>query len=183
MEDKRIVDLYWARSEDAIAQTQIKYGKLLYRLSFSLLSSHEDAEECVNDTYIAAWGAMPDERPDYLCAFLCKIDRRISMNKYKSKHAQKRGGAELIIEELTDCIPANDDFLREDNDREIAEAINEFLSSLKEEKRVVFVKRYFYSESISDIAKEVQISEEKVKSMLHRMRIALQVRLNKEGLL
>ena len=184
MEDKNIVDLYWARSENAIRQTDIKYGKLLFRLSFSLLSSREDAEECVNDTYVAAWGAMPDERPDRLCAFLCRIDRRISINKYKSMHRQKRGGADLIIEELKDCIPSSGGDICEDlENKRLSDIINGFLEGLDEEKRVVFVKRYFYSNSIYEISEQMKISEGKIKSMLHRMRLSLLSLLEKEGLL
>lgn len=184
MEDKNIVDLYWERSENAIKQTDIKYGKLLFKLSFQLLSSREDAEECVNDTYVAAWEAMPEERPDRLCAFLCKIDRRISINKYRYMHRQKRGGADLIVEELTDCIPSGSDEITDkaENDR-LSDTINGFLGDLSEEKRVVFVKRYFYSEPISEISSQMKISEGKIKTMLYRMRLSLLSLLEKEGLL
>ena len=183
MEDKKIVDLYWDRSEYAIAETQVKYGKLLYRLSFSLLSSKEDAEECVNDTYIAAWNSMPDERPELLRAYLCKIDRRISINKYNSIHRQKRGGAGLIIEELTDCIPSRNDVSDSYENKRLGEAINRFLEELDVKKRVVFVKRYFYSKSIYEISEQMKISEGKVKSMLFRMREKLYSVLEGEDLL
>ena len=183
MEDKKIVDLYWDRSESAISETQTKYGKLLYRLSFSLLSSREDAEECVNDTYIAAWNAMPDERPEFLCAFLCKIDRRVSINKYNSLHRQRRGGAGLIIEELTDCIPSKNDVSDSYENKRLGEIINRFLEGLDTEKRVVFVKRYFYSKSIYEISQQMNISEGKIKSMLFRMREQLYTILEREDLL
>ena len=182
MEDKRIVDLYWDRSESAISETQTKYGRLLYSLSFSLLSSREDAEECVNDTYIAAWNSMPDERPEYLGAFLCKIDRRISINKYNSLHRQKRGGASLIIEELSDCIPSEDPYDAYENER-LKTTLNRFLGELPAEKRVAFVKRYFYSKPIRDISYEMKISEGKLKTMLFRIREQLYSLLEKEGLL
>ena len=183
MEDKKIVDLYWARSETAISETQTKYGKLLYGISFSLLSSREDAEECVNDTYIAAWNSMPDERPEYLCAFLCKIDRRISINKYNSLHRKKRGGADMIIEELTECIPSGDDVQGSYENKRLTEAINRFLEGLDTEKRVVFVKRYFYSSSLDEISRQMNISQAKVKSMLFRMREQLYKILEREELL
>ena len=183
MEDRKIVDLYWDRSETAISETQTKYGKLLYGISFSLLSSREDAEECVNDTYIAAWNAMPDERPEHLCAFLCKIDRRISINKYNSLHRQKRGGAEMIIEELTECIPSGNDVLDSYESRRLAETINRFLEGLDTEKRVAFVKRYFYSKSLGEISQQMKISEAKLKSMLFRTREQLYKILEGEGLL
>ena len=107
MEDYQIVDLYWARQESAIAETDKKYGRMLNSISFSLLSSAEDAEECVNDTYVAAWQSMPQERPTYLGAFLSKIIRRISVSRYRTSHAQKRGGASVLIEELSEAIPSS----------------------------------------------------------------------------
>ena len=183
MEDHKIVDLYWDRSENAIVETQSKYGKLLYRLSFSLLSSHEDAEECVNDTYVAAWNSMPSDRPELLRPYLCKIDRRISVNKYNSLHREKRGGASLIIEELNDCIPSDSDTLSNYENKRIGETINSFLATLDTEKRVVFVKRYFYSSSIEEIARQMRMSEGKVKSILFRLRKRLYLILEEEDLL
>ncbi len=118
MEDHQIVDLYWERSERAIKETDIKYGRMLKSTSYSLLSSNEDADECVNDTYLAAWNRMPEERPIYLGAFLSRIIRNISVSRYRAKHREKRGGADSVTVELLECIPdkssVENDF---DNDR------------------------------------------------------------------
>ena len=183
MDDRMIVDLYWDRSENAISETQIKYGKLLYSISLSLLSSKEDAEECVNDTYLAAWNSMPDERPEHLCAFLCKIDRRISINRYNHLHRQKRGGPDMIIEELTECIPSDNDVQGGYDSKRLAEALDRFLGELDTEKRVAFVKRYFYSKSLDEISHQMHISKAKLKSMLFRMRDQLYHILESEELL
>ena len=161
MEDYQIVDLYWERSERAIKETDIKYGRILKSTSLSLLSSNEDADECVNDTYLAAWNRMPDERPIYLGAFLSRIIRNISVSRYRARHREKRGGADAVTVEL----------------------LNNFIISQSEEKRAIFIRRYFWSEDISEIAGNIGISESKVKTTLFRMRVALRDMLEREGLL
>lgn len=181
MEDYEIVDLYWARSEDAINATKRKYEVMLMGISKSLVPTYQDAEECVNDTYLAAWNSMPEERPIYLGAFLSKIVRRLSISKLRSSNAKKRGGADTIIEELTDCIPSSFNVESEYQNKLLAEAINKFLESLNEEKRYVFVRRYFFSNSVSVIASHLKISEGKVKTVLFRTRIALKKFLEEEG--
>lgn len=181
MEDRQIVDLYWARNESAIEHTKTKYGNMLTGVSFSLLQSREDAEECVNDTYLAAWGSMPTERPTFLGAFLAKIVRRLSISRYRHAKAQKRGGAEALILELTDCVPATCEPFDDLENRDLADALNRFLRSLDEEKRFIFVRRYFYSDPIDAIAKRCRISEGKVKTVLFRTRNALREFLEKEG--
>lgn len=183
MEDYQIVDLYWSRSEEAIGQTQIKYGKMLEHISYSLLNSHEDSEECVNDTYVAAWNSMPEERPVYLGAFLSKIVRRISINRYRSAHRQKRGGAGMILEELSECIPSDYSTEKELESGRISELLNKFLYSLDEEKRYIFIRRYYYSDAVADIADRMNISEGKVKTVLFRTRRLLREILEKEELL
>ncbi len=183
MEDYLIVDLYWARNENAISQTQIKYGRSLTHTSFELLNSKEDAEECVNDTYLAAWNRMPQERPMYLGAFLTRIVRNISITRFRSSHREKRGGSPELIDELTECIPDSNDLDRELENKRLAETIRTFVTSLDTEKRAVFVRRYFWSQEVSQIAKETRISEAKVKTMLFRLRHALREHLSKEGLM
>ncbi len=183
MEDNQIVDLYWERSERAIKETDIKYGRMLKSTSLSLLSSNEDAEECVNDTYLAAWNRMPEERPIYLGVFLSRIIRNISVSRYRAKHREKRGGAYAVTAELLECIPDKSSIENDfDNDR-LKDALNNFIISQSEEKRAMFIRRYFWSENISDIAAAIGISESKVKTTLFRMRIALRELLEKEGLL
>ena len=182
MEDSRIVDLYWARDEAAISESDRKYGRMLSSLSYSLLSSHEDAEECVNDTYIGAWNAMPTARPEYLGAFLSKITRRISIDRFREKHSEKRGGIDNLADELTECIPDTSGDGELDS-KEIRRVINSFLSECDEEKRAMFVLRYFYSKPIEEIALKIGSGESRIKTTLHRMRAALKQRLEEEGLM
>ena len=177
MEDYKIVDLYWERKEKAIAETEKKYGKMLHSLSYSLLSSHEDAEECVNDTYLGAWNAMPSARPMYLGPFLSKIARRLSIDRWRRDHREKRGGVLEMVEELTDCIPDSSTPAEEFERGRLRGEINEFLRTLTEEKRAIFVRRYFYAQPVTLIAKEIGVSEAKVKVVLHRLREQLKIRL------
>ncbi len=184
MEDYQIVDLYWARQESAISESDRKYGRMLRSLSFSCLSSREDAEECVNDTYLDAWNAMPTERPTYLGAFLSKITRRISIDRFRHDHREKRGGLQNLTEELTDCIPDSSPTpFAEMEESRLREVINAFLSELTEEKRVLFVQRYFFGTPLSRIASVMGKSEAWAKVTLHRVRIQLKERLEKEDLL
>ena len=177
MEDYKIVDLYWERKERAIAETEKKYGKMLHSLSYSLLSSHEDAEECVNDTYLGAWNAMPSARPMYLGPFLSKIARRLSIDRWRRDHREKRGGILEMVEELTECIPDGSTPAEEFERGRLRGEINEFLRTLTEEKRAIFVRRYFYAQSVTQIAQEIGVSEAKVKVVLHRLREQLKIRL------
>lgn len=184
MEDFEIVDLYWAREERAISESDEKYGRMLRSLSYSCLSSREDAEECVNDTYLDAWNAMPTERPTYLGAFLSKITRRKSIDRYRHEHRAKRGGVENLTEELTDCIPDGGSTPFEELERgRLREAINSFLESLSDEKRVIFVQRYFYATPISRIAQVTGLGESNIKVTLHRVRESLRRYLEEEDLL
>ena len=183
MDDGKIVDLYWARDEKAITESQRKYGRMLSSLSYSLLSSHEDAEECVNDTYLDAWNAMPEARPEFLGAFLSKITRRISIDRFRAKHRERRGGMNEILSELDECIPSEDGVEREYESRLLRDEINDFLYSQPKEKRVMFVLRYFYSKSVSEIARQISVGESKVKTTLFRMRKELQERLEEKELL
>ncbi len=181
MEDYQIVDLYWARSESAIEQTEQKYGRMLTSISNGLVATKQDAEECVNDTYLVAWNSMPDQRPIYLGAFLSKIVRRISITRFRSISAEKRGGANSLIYELTDCVPSESDLQSEYDNKMLAEALNRFLLSLDEEKRYIFVRRYYYSDSIGDISRSIGAGEGKIKTALFRARKALREFLEKEG--
>lgn len=183
MDDGKIVDLYWARDEKAITESQRKYGRMLSSLSYSLLSSYEDAEECVNDTYLDAWNAMPEARPEFLGAFLSKITRRISVDRFRAKHREKRGGMNEILSELDECIPSEDRVERQYENMLLRDEINDFLYSQPKEKRVMFVLRYFYSKSVSEIARQISVGESKVKTTLFRMRKELQERLEEKELL
>lgn len=177
MEDYRIVDLYWERKEKAIEETEKKYGKMLHSLSYSLLSSHEDAEECVNDTYLGAWNTMPSARPMYLGPFLSKITRRLSIDRWRHEHREKRGGVVGMVEELTECIPDESTPAAEYERGLLRNELNAFLRTLTEEKRAIFVRRYFYAQPVSVIATGMGVSEAKVKVILHRLREQLKLRL------
>ena len=185
MEDLEIVELYWNRNEDAIKETSKKYGNYCYSISYNILNNNEDAQECVNDTYLGAWNAIPPHHPNILSTFLGKITRRLSLNKWREKNAQKRGGGEVVLsfDELEECIGTNDYAKEELDAQELANTINTFLKTLKEDERKVFVCRYFYFESIDDIAVRFMFTQSKVKMMLKRTRDKLKDYLVKEGVL
>lgn len=155
MEDTQIVSLYWARNEDALAETAAKYGRYCFQIAYNILSSREDADESVNDTYLSAWERIPPHEPAVLSAFLGKITRRISLNRWRSKSRKKRGGGEVILalEELRECIPSSEDVERRMEQRELSRAITRFLSGLSETERNVFVCRYWYLADIKKSAK------------------------------
>ena len=184
MEDSKIVELYWQRSEDAVYETHKKYGSYCFSIAHNILPSREDAEESVNDTYMAAWRAIPPHRPCVLSAFLGKLTRRIAIDRWRSSSAEKRGGGtvSLALDELAECIPGNADPAAEVEAQELAEYIGSFLDTLSVSERTVFLKRYFHLEKVQQIAQECDMSLGKVKSMLHRTRGKLRVYLEKEVL-
>lgn len=183
MDDGQIVDLYWARSETAISETANKYSKYCHTIAYNILHSNEDAEECVNDTYMRAWGAMPTQRPNRLSAFLGKITRNLSLNRYEKYSAEKRGMGQLplALDELHDCIPAANSVEQAIDDTLLVEIFNSFLASLPTEKRKVFMRRYWYLSPIKEIALDYSISESKTKMTLLRLRNELKYILEKEG--
>lgn len=183
MEDHRIIDLYWQRSETAITETASKYGAYCRAIAHSILQSREDAEESVNDTWLAAWNSMPPHRPNILSAFLGKITRRLSIDRFRALSADKRGGGELplALDELRDCVPAGSDPAQSAELQELTAAVNRFLDGLPATERHVFLCRYWYLHTIPAIAARFQFSESKVKSMLHRTRGKLRTYLAKEG--
>ena len=183
MEDKDIIRLYLQRSEEAISETALKYSGLLSRIAFGILRSREDAEECVNDTYAAAWNNIPPSEPKRLSAFLGRITRNLSLNRYSQLTAQKRGGGckDIALEELEECIPAAGDLQRQVEDAELAELINGFLDRLNRESRIIFMRRYWYFCTVSEIAEDMHIGESKVKMSLSRTRKKLKIFLEKQG--
>ena len=185
MDDARIVELYWERNEKAITETANKYGSYLNSISYNILVNSEDAQECVNDTYHDAWNSMPPHRPSILSTFLGKITRRISIDRWRTLNRIKRGGGEvtLALEELEQCIAGGQSPEREIEKRELAEAINRFLDLLPAEQRRVFLARYWYMDSIQQIADHFRFSQSKVMSMLFRTRNKLRRQLEKEGYL
>lgn len=184
MDDKQIVELYWARTEKAISETATKYGKYCYYIAFNILHSNEDSEECVNDTYMKAWGIMPPQRPNKLATFLGKITRNLSLDRYKLYSAEKRGSGQvpLAIEELHDCLPASDDMEQVTDDMVLIEIFNRFLSAMPTETRKIFMRRYWYLSSIKEIAGDYDFSESKIKMTLLRSRNELKQILEKEGI-
>ena len=186
MDDIDIIELYWARAEGAIRETAAKYGKYCHSIAWNILHSPQDAEECVNDTYLKAWGSMPPQRPPGLAAFLGKITRNLCLNKYERATAQKRGGgqAPLALDELQECIPAANrtEQAMEDAIEEAAlvELLNRFLTGLSPEARLVFLRRYWYLSPIQQIAVDYGFSQSKVKMLLLRSRQQLRQALERE---
>ncbi len=185
MEDKKIVDLYWLRSESAISETKIKYGRYCYTVAHNILCNNEDSEECVNDTYLRAWNSMPEHRPSVLKTFLGKITRNLALNRYKTLSTDKRNGGQLplVLDELQECIPGEDNTARLVDDLALTEIFNRFLASLPMEQRKIFMCRYWYLNSIKEIASKYNIGESKVKMSLLRSRKELKNLLETEGIL
>ena len=185
MEDQEIIDLYWNRSEIAISETASKYGGYCYSIAFNILKNNEDCEESVSDTYIAAWNAIPPRRPSILSTFLGKITRRIAIDRWRSRNRVKRGGGEidLALEELEDCIADSQTVEKAFERKQLSSLFNRFLEELPEVERNVFLCRYWYVDSVSDIANHFGFSGSKVTSMLHRTRKKLRAVLEREDLL
>ena len=183
MNDTEIVDLYWKREERAVEETEKKYGGYCYSIAYNILSNHEDSEESVNDTYIEAWNSIPPHRPLMLSSFLGKITRRIAIDKWRSGHAQKRGGGEAscVLEELEECLFYENSAEQHLEKQMLSQAINEFLGTLSQTERKIFIRRYFYMDSVESVCKRFGYSESKVKSLLFRVRGNLRIYLQKEG--
>ncbi len=184
MKDHEIIGLYWERKENAISATAEKYGKYCYSISYNILHNNEDAEECVNDTYLRAWKSMPPQRPKLLSAYLGKITRNLSLNRFKHYTAKKRGHgqAQLVLSELEDCIPTKTSLEQIVEEKILVSSINHFLYALPEQKRNIFICRYWYLFSIRDIAEKYKMSENKITTLLFRMRKKLKLHLEKEGI-
>ena len=183
MQDEQIVRLYLDRDESAIDETSHKYGRYLMKIAYNILADTEDSEESVNDTYLAAWNSIPPHRPSILSTYLGKLTRRISIDVFRKRNRDKRKSSEyaLSLAELGDCVT---DGVTPDSSYEIkllAEAINNFLRTLSDDARNTFIGRYYYLDSLSDVARYCKMSESKAKSMLFRTRLALKSYLREEG--
>ncbi len=183
MDDAKIVQLYWDRNEQAIPATADKYGSYCTSIAKNILGNQEDAEECVNDTYLNAWNSMPPHRPSILSAFLGKIVRNLSFNRYKHNTAGKRGGgqATVVLDEIAEFVSDTDSVEQEIDRKELVGAIDTFLSTLSAKKRGVFVRRYWYFDSVSEIASRFSMTENNVSVTLNRLRLQLHNYLLERG--
>lgn len=183
MDDETIVSLYWARDENAIVETSSKYGGLCNHIIANILSSYQDREECINDTYLAVWNAIPDKHPSRFSAFISRIARNLALKKCEYITAAKRNpSASKSLEELGDCVSGTESVESEIEKKHIENTIDKFLWRLEEEKRNVFIRRYWYFDSIETICKDTGFSRSKVKSMLYEMRRKLRTYLESEGI-
>ena len=183
MDDQELIQLYWDRKEQAIPETAQKYGAYCKAIAGNILHDPEDEEECVNDMYWKAWNAMPTHWPEHLAAFLGKITRNLSFNKYRHDHAEKRGGGEiaLVLNELTDCVSDTDSTEDVLERQELIREINTFVKNLPAEKRTVFVRRYWYADPVLEIAKDCGMLPGTVSKILERTRKQLKNHLTERG--
>lgn len=184
MDDTQIVDLFFARSELAIQETDHKYGGYCYKIAYSILANREDSEESVSDAYLSAWNSIPPRRPQRLSTFLGKLTRNISIDRWRIISAKKRGSGEVVIalEELSECVSGEQSVENTVLQKELIACLNRFLASLSNEERTVFLCRYWYVNSLEEIAGKTGFSVGKIKSMLHRTRGKLSRQLEKEEL-
>lgn len=182
MDDSQIIELYFSRNEQAIRETDLKYGKLCFNIANNILNNDEDSEECVNDTYLSVWNRIPPTKPKNFRAFICKIARNLSCKKLKFVLAKKRNSnAVLSFSDLEEILPDNC-IAPNVTDEEIGSLISAFLQEEKKDARTIFVCKYWFFDSISDIAIRYSFSESKVKSMLYHTRNRLKEYLKKEGI-
>lgn len=183
MEDSDIIELYWRRNERAIGESSSKYGSYCLSIANNILSNLQDSEECVNSTWLNVWNAIPPQRPNRLSAFFAKITRNLSINKLRARTAEKRSGNEaaIAIDELGECLSASDNVEAEYQRKELGEKISRFLHTLPERECNMFIRRYFYVQSIKEIATHYRLKESNVLVILSRTRKKLRLYLQKEG--
>jgi RNA polymerase sigma-70 factor (ECF subfamily) len=182
MEDSEIISLFFARSEQAVAELDRQYGAAVKKTASNILPDRLDAEECVNDTYLRVWNSIPPQRPNPLVSFVCKIARNLALDRYRSSRAEKRNGSlDLVLEEMEDCIPSSMSVETELEAKELTAAINRFLAALPREDRLLFVRRYWYGDPVSDLAAQTNSSANRISVRLFRLREKLRNTLKKEG--
>lgn len=182
MEDSQIIALFWMRNEQAIRETEKKYGSTCRRIAMNILSCREDAEECVNDACLAVWNRIPPERPVSLMAYLGRIVRNLSISRFRSEHAQKRNrGMEILLSELEDCLPASGG-VEEVMDRKVlGQIISRFLDGLPKEDRILFIRRYWYGDRVADLARQSGRSPNQMAQRMRKLRKLLRAALEQEG--
>ena len=184
MEDSRIIDLFLERSEQAIGELGKKYGALVTKTSVNILHDPQDAEECANDTWLAVWNSIPPHRPDPLAAYVCRIARNLAISRYRANTAAKRdAGFELVLDELAEVVPSGVDLEKELETRELLAAVERFLAMLDRDDRVLFVRRYWFADSVKELAAASHSRESRISARLFRLRGKLRNYLKKEGLL
>ncbi len=184
MEDNEIIQLFQSRSEQAITELSKKYGAICARLSNNILKNRLDAEECVNDAYLGVWNSVPPQNPDPLLTYVCRIVRNLSLKKYHSNTTAKRNGFyDAALDELEDCIASGQTIEKELSAKELSRLLDLFLGTLDKTSRIMFVRRYWYSDSVSDIAEKLHMSNNSVSVRLSRTRTRLRKYLRKEGII
>lgn len=183
MDDREIVELFYARSEQAIAELSRKYGGICHQVAGNILNNRLDAEECVNDAYLGVWNTVPPQRPEVLLSYVCRIVRNLSIKRYHANRAIKRNSIyDAALDELEECIPLSATVESEYTAKELAEAIGRFLETLDRENRVIFVRRYWYSDAVSEISGRMGMKQHTVSVRLSRTRAKLKKFLKKEGI-
>ena len=184
MEDYEIISLFFERSEQAIEELSRKYGSAVKKTAANILSDRLDVEECVNDTYLGCWNSIPPQQPNPLISYVCKIARNLAVNRYHANKAEKRNNNyDLILDEMEECIPSDMNVETEYDAKELTAAINRFLSTLNHEDRFLFVRRYWYADSVADLAAITHSSSDRISVRLFRIREKLKKALMKEGFL
>ena len=184
LEDSKIIDLFFERSEQAIEELDIKHGAAVKKTAANILRDRLDVEECVNDTYLGVWDSIPPQRPNPLVSFVCRIARNLAVSRLRNLTAAKRNaGFNLVLDELEEFVPSETDVEAEYETRELVNAVNAFLATLNYDDRFLFVRRYWFADSVKDIASAMHTSENRVSVRLFRLREKLRSILKKEGLI
>lgn len=183
--DEIIVDMYWSRDEQAIRMSEEKYGKYCASIAERILADVQDVEECVSDVYLKAWNSIPPKKPEVLRTFLGKLTRNAAFDRYRRTSARKRGKGEipLVVEELEECIAGGSEPEKQLEEKELRSVLNAFLGNLPKAKRVLFLRRYWYADSVTNIAKRYSMTPGAVSTSLHRMREDLKKYLTERGVL
>ncbi|MBQ2737211.1 MAG: sigma-70 family RNA polymerase sigma factor [Clostridia bacterium] len=182
MDDSRIIELFFERSEQAIVELSKKYGETLRKIALNILKNNPDAEECVNDAYLGAWNTIPPENPNPLLTYICRIVRNISIKRYHRNTTKKRNSYyDVALDELEACLSSGSTVYDELNAKELTDLLDEFLSGLDKTNRIMFVRRYWFSDSISDIATKLKMNNHAVTVRLSRTRDKLRRFLSKKG--